>query len=30
MNLLSPEQLASTQKASLDTMFVLASKTFDG
>ncbi|MGF6601722.1 phasin family protein [Paraburkholderia sp. GAS448] len=30
MNLLSPEQLASTQKASLDTMFVLACKTFDG
>ncbi|MFM0030726.1 phasin family protein [Paraburkholderia madseniana] len=30
MNLLSPEQLASMQKASLDPMFVLASKTFDG
>ncbi len=30
MNLLSPEQLASTQKANLDAMFVLASKTFDG
>jgi phasin family protein len=30
MNLLSPDQLASTQKASLDTMCVLARKTFDG
>src|SRR5258705_12002323 len=30
MNLLSPEQLASTQKANLDAMFVLASKSFDG
>lgn len=30
MKLLSPEQLASTQKARLDSMFILASKTLDG
>jgi phasin family protein len=30
MNLLPPEQLASAQKASADTMFVLTRKTFEG
>ena len=30
MNLLPPEQLASAQKASVGTMFVLTRKTFEG